>query len=525
MRVTTPPSRRGLLGGAAAAGVAAPLALALPAEGAVSYTPRRSTGQPLLATAERHLVGRFCYGITPELVTQVKAQGGARAWFDNQLAPSYVADAAADAVNDWWPSLHYGATKLWDRSKNGTETGWKWVDNYKRWVLNRRIRSKRQLLEVMTEFWENHLNVPTTGEPHFVFRKDYGDLIRRKALGTYEELLQAAITHPAMLVYLDNAINTDVAPNENLGRELLELHTVGLGGGYTESDVKASARILTGYRVDVAGTWDTSYRPGDHWVGPVSVLGFSDPNSSADGRDLTARYLTYLAHHPATAARIARKLAVKFVQDDPPQALVDRLAAVYLAQGTSIKAVLRALVDSAEFAASVGAKVRDPGEDLVASYRVLGIKVTDPPDGAADRDQYAANAMVWQAGAMGLTPFTWPRPDGAPLTNQAWASPSRLLASFQIHYSLCGGFYPKRGVSYRPFRSWVPEFPIRFDLLVDHLSVRLLQRHSTATLLQACCEAIGYSPSERITRDHALVRHHLPRVLTTLLDSPAHLTR
>ena len=126
MRVTTQPSRRGLLGGAAAAGVAAPLALALPAEAAVSYTPRRSTGQPLLATAERHLVGRFCYGITPELVTQVKAQGGARAWFDNQLAPSYVADAAADAVNDWWPSLHYGAVKLWDRSKSGTETGWKW---------------------------------------------------------------------------------------------------------------------------------------------------------------------------------------------------------------------------------------------------------------------------------------------------------------------------------------------------------------------------------------------------------------
>ena len=518
-------SRRRLLGGAAAVGLAAPLALSAPAAAAPTYTPRRYQGAPLLPAAERHLVGRFSYGITPGLVKEVRSQGGARAWFENQLSPAGIGDASAQAVDGWWPSLHLDAVRLWSRSKAGTETGWKWVQNYQRWLLNKRIRTRRQVLEVMTEFWENHLNVPTTGEPHFTFRKDYGDTIRRKALGSYSDLLYAAITHPAMLVYLDNAINTDVAPNENLGRELLELHTVGLGAGYTENDVKASARILTGWRVDVAGSWDTSYRPGDHWVGAVSVLGFSDANAASDGRDLTRRYLSYLAHHPATASRIARKLAVKFVQDDPPQSLVDRLAGVYLDQDTDIRAVLRALVDSPEFAAAVDLKVRDPGEDLVATYRVLGITVIDPPDGAPDKDKYAANAMLWQAGIMGLTPFDWPRPDGAPLTNQAWASPSRMLASFKTHWVLSGGWYPAKGARYRPRASWFPEYPIRFDMLVDYLSVRLLQRHSTATLLQACCEMVGYGPGEQITRRHRLVRSGIPYVLATVLDSPAHLTR
>ena len=504
---------------------AVPLVAASPVEAATTYTPRKYRRQPVLKAVDRHLAGRFSYGLDGSVVSEIRRAGSARAWFEDQLTPGNIDESRATAVNGWWPSLDYGPQKLWDRSKSGVETGWKWAPHYQRWVLNRRIRTRRHVLELMTEFWENHLNVPTTGEHHFVFRKDYGDVIRARALGTYDELLHATITHPAMLVYLDNAISTAVAPNENLGRELLELHTVGLTAGYTEDDVKASARILTGWRVDVGKTWDTSYRPADHWVGPVRVLEFSDANAERDARALTRRYLSYLAHHPATAQRIARKLVIKFVQDDPPAALVDELARVYLANGTAIKPMLRALVDSPEFAASAGAKVRDPGEDVVATYRVLGITLANPADGGSDAERSGANALLWQAGAMGLIPFAWPRPDGAPLTNQAWASPGRLLAGWKAHYQLAGGWYPTVGIDYRSRSSWIPEFPIRFDLLVDYLSVRLLQRRSTATLLQACCESVGYSPAERITRDHRLLRFDLPHVLATILDSPAHVTR
>jgi hypothetical protein len=126
---------------------------------------------------------------------------------------------------------------------------------------------------------------------------------------------------------------------------------------------------------------------------------------------------------------------------------------------------------------------------------------------------------------MGLIPFAWPRPDGAPITNQAWASPSRMIASFQTHYNVSGGWYPKLGITYRSRASWVPSYPMRLDVLVDYLSIMLLQRRSTSTLLQACCEAVDLPPSERIVRDHRLVKWDMPRLLTTLLDSPAHLTR
>ena len=146
---------------------------------------------------------------------------------------------------------------------------------------------------------------------------------------------------------------------------------------------------------------------------------------------MTREYLSYLARHPATARRIARKLAVKFVRDDPSEALVAHLASVYREHNTEIKPVLRALVDSEEFALAVGAKVRDPGEDVVATYRALGVKVRKPTG-----RQAAANVMAWQASDLGALPFGWPRPDGPPIDNDSWAYPSRLMASMNIHATI-----------------------------------------------------------------------------------------
>ena len=245
----------------------------------------------------------------------------------------------------------------------------------------------------MTEFWENHLNVPLNGEPSYLFRRAYGETLRANAFGRYEDILFAAVTHPAMLVYLDNSNSTAEHPNENLGRELLELHSVGIGA-YTEDHVKDAARILTGWRVDTqqgnkTPTWVASYIPGDHSVGPVQVMDFTDANAAPDGRDLTRRFIGYLAHHPLTARRIATKLVLKFVRDDAPAALVDRLAQVYLDNDTAIVPVLRALIDSPEFARSAGAKVRDATEDVVATWRVLGAQVRRPTGPAVRGEQPA----------------------------------------------------------------------------------------------------------------------------------------
>ena len=525
---TSPSRRRFLSRSAVASGVvlSAPLLRPQPANASAAarlYSPARYRGAPLLRTRERHLVGRFSYGITPGLAAQVRRAGGAEAWFEAQLSPVKISDTRAQELVTWWSGLSRDAGELWQRQASGVEGGWEVMQDYARWVLVRRMQSRRQVLEVMTEFWENHFNVPVTGDSSFTHRVPYGAAIGAQALGRFEDLLQTAITHPAMLIYLDQAVSTAKHPNENLGRELLELHTVGRGA-YAEDDVKSSARILTGWKVDVYKTWTPSYSTTDHWRGPVSVMEFSEANGSPDGRDLTRRYLSYLAHHPSTARRLARKLAVKFVSDDPSDALVTRLADVYLAGGTAIKPVLRELIASPEFAESVGQKVRDPGEDLVASYRLLRTRLSPPPEGD-EGDRFAANVMLWQVENIGTKPFGWPRPDGQPIDNESWSTPSRMLASMEMHYALSGRWWPKEGIRFRPPRAWMPQRAIRFDRLVDHLSQQLLHRRSTGALLQACCEAVDTGPRERITRKHPVYRWLFPRLLTTFLDSPAHLTR
>lgn len=159
-------------------------------------------------------------------------------------------------------------------------------------------------------------------------------------------MLYTAMKHPAMLVYLDNQLNSKDNPNENLGRELLELHTVGVGN-YDETDVRQSALILTGHSYN----WEKRayhYEPGKHYTGPVKVMGFTHPNATAaDGPAVLQAYLSYLAHHPGTAHHIAHRLAVRYVSDNPPAALVDRLAQVYLDNGTNLAAVMRAARGSA----------------------------------------------------------------------------------------------------------------------------------------------------------------------------------
>lgn len=507
---------------AAVVGGAATLALRPgPAAAATTYTPVAYTRTRLAGTYERHTANRFAYGWTPALGDEIVAAGGVAAWFERQLSGTLVSDTFHTTSSLWWPSINLSATEIWARHVDDVQKLWEATADYQRWTLVRRIHGRRQVLEAMTEFWEHHLHVPCNGEAEGLFRIAYGKGIRARALGTFEELLQFAITHPAMGVYLNNAKSKASAPNEDLGRELLELHTVGRGH-FGEQDVVNSARILTGYRVDVWNTWAVAYDPASHWTGAVKVLDFSDPNLLRDGQATTMRYLSYLARHPLTAQRIARKLAVRFVSDNPPQALVDRLASIYLANGTAIKPVLRALVASAEFRSSsvLNAKVRTPEEDVVATYRALGARISAPT-----RKESAGNNIIWQCESLGLRPYSWPRPDGRPDTAESWTSTSRILASFRQHHGMSGGWWPDVDVTYRSDASWLPQSSIRFDYLVDHLARRITGRRSTSTLLKACCQAVGIGRYQTITRDHAVVKWQMPRLIVTLLDQPAHMTR
>ena len=132
------------------------------------YRPARFKGKDtLLSRQDRHLVARFSYGVTPDLAREVRRAGGARAWFERQLRPRTVKDGKAGRLQSWWPSLRRSPRELWQRQINDIEGGWEVMDDYARWSMMRRMTSRRQVLEVMAEFWENHLHVPALGDAQF----------------------------------------------------------------------------------------------------------------------------------------------------------------------------------------------------------------------------------------------------------------------------------------------------------------------------------------------------------------------
>ncbi len=471
------------------------------------------------SAAERHLLNRFSYGVTQNLLADVSDAGGASAWFEQQLQPDRVPDAAAADLKDWYPAVWRDPGVAAAVDRNGGIKGFEVAADLVRWTLMRRLLSNRQVHEVMTDFWSNLLHVPTPEKKSWPWRPRYDATVRTHALGRFDEMLVACVLHPAMGCYLDNAQSTAEELNENLGREVLELHTVGLGR-YTEDEVKASARILTGWQVDVFGSYEAWYSERDHFVGPVRVLDFTDANSSSDGRALARRYLTHLARHPETARRVARRLVVRFVSDDPPAALVTDLAAVFLASGTDIRATLRALVKHPAFLASAGAKVRTPVEDAVATWRVLGVQPSKP----SGAESFAHAALI-QASSIGQRPFDWPRPDGFPDHAEAWTGVSRVLNSFDVHKNVAGGAFPRRDVQYRSDSSWLPRLPATLGEIVDALSRELLARPATRRLRDAVSARLELPMSYQVRSPDDFQRWRIIPLLATLLDTPAHMTR
>jgi hypothetical protein len=530
-------SRRGVIAGAAAASAAVVLPVSWPDSGsaATPYLPpvRSYTKTPVPGAKVRHMANRFAYGYTPALGAEMTAAGGPRAWFDRQLMPDLITDTETGVFSSWYPTIGRTAPQHFEIAEMQRGYGYEVWTNHGRWSMMRRLYSKRQLLEVMTEFWCNHLHVYAGADLTWLWREGYDALIRKHALGRFDEMLQAAIVHESMLTYLDADLSKVVRRvtqsgatvvtekiNENLGRELLELHTVGRSAGYTEAEVRDSAYILTGWVIDRFNTWNLSYDPDRHYTGTVKVLGFTATNSARDGRAVLVDYLQYLAHHPATAQRIARKLAVRFVSDTPSDDLVNHLAGVFRDSGTDIKTTLTALIEHPEFNAAGGKKVRTPTEDVAATFRVLGARMSKP---SSQGD--AANSIFYQCKSVGQVPFGWERPDGFPDTGQAWSSAARLMGSYRVHNSTAGHWYPSTGVAYRSHASWLPQSRIRFDLFVDHLCRTLYGRGATRLVLGAACMVVDATPSDMITRDHRVIKYRLPRLIGLLLDTQQHLTK
>ncbi|WP_067501015.1 DUF1800 domain-containing protein [Actinoplanes sp. TFC3] len=492
-------TRRAVLAASTAAAVAVAVDAAPAAAAAV---------QPEIDFTQ-HLIRRATFGPTPALLAEVK-QLGAEGWLDRQLNPEGLADADLDALLTRLPLASADiATVRAKLPKHSYDA----FGQLGRATVARAAWSNRQLFEVTAAFWANHLHISAPSSGVWDSRPDYDKSVtRRHTFGRFADMLKASARHPAMLTYLDNRSSTRTLPNENYARELMELHTVGMI--YSEADVKAAAKLLTGLTVTSAGTY--TYTASKHATGAVQILGFSHANATAaGGEDAAMALLDYLATHPATAERIATKLCVRFVADEAPASLVAELARIYLANGTAIAPVLKVLFLSPEFAASTGQKLRTPFEDLTATLRALGL-------GPEKSGTAALDALYNNLVNAGNAPLRWSPPNGFPDVAAAWASPSAFLIRCNNHLNLAAGWYPKQLT--RPadlLTSLVPVLPRTYGDLVDALAVRLTGAKLPVAHTAAVLSVAGKLPTSSLTSSDKALAGHVPYLVALVLDAPS----
>jgi len=309
--------------------------------------------------------------------------------------------------------------------------------------LLRAVESPRQLEEVMVDFWFNHFNVfAGKGVDRALVVSYERDAIRPYALGSFRTLLGATAKHPAMLFYLDNVISS--APgqnakgktrglNENYARELMELHTLGVDGGYTQRDVTELARMLTGWTFEqrrlVRDGETFRFDAGRHDRGIKTWLGREIlPNGQAEGEYA----LDVLATHPATARHLSFQLAQYFVSDVPPPRLVERMSQTWLATGGDIRAVLKTLFSSSEFmdSAAAGAKFKTPYQFVVSAARASAAPLVN------------VGPLVNTMSQLGMPLYGCQTPDGYKNTQDAWLNPDALTRRIAFATALGQGRLP-----------------------------------------------------------------------------------
>jgi uncharacterized protein (DUF1800 family) len=311
-------------------------------------------------------------------------------------------------------------------------------------TILRALYSPDQLRERMTWFWFNHFNVHQYKSNIRILVGDYEDrAIRPHALGKFRDLLIATLHHPAMMRYLDNADNAAGHLNENYAREIMELHTMGVGSGYAQSDVEALARILTGVGIDLKpedpklkpelqsqlvreGAFE--FNPARHDYGDKTFLGHA-----IKGRGLAEvdEAIDILVRHPATATHLSRQIATYFVSDNPPEPLVQRMAQTFKTTDGDIAAVLSTMVHAPEFTASLkpGSRFKDPVQYVCSAVRL------------AYDDKVILNTSSIQGWLNRLSEglFNHDTPDGYAMTSASWNGPGQMMLRFEIARQIGSG--------------------------------------------------------------------------------------
>ena len=469
--------------------------------------------EPTAEEQAQHLLNRAAFGPRPGDVAAVE-QMGTDAWLERQLHPRDVRDDAFEAVLSNFPVWSESTAALvglyppQDIFIRNLRRARGLADNapitltaddsaalkalndkanarYNQFLAAKVARaqlSERQLLEVMTDFWENHFSVFAGKMPtRFTLLEYDRDVIRPRALGRFRDLLGAVAHSPAMLYYLDNYVsvadtsratipefkaavrNGGLKPpirrrggglNENYGRELLELHTLGVDGGYTQGDVINVARALTGWTIDTPREGGRFlFREATHDAEEKHVLGhaLAQGRGQEDGEEV----LDILARHPSTARFIASKLARRFVSDTPDVALVNRAAAAFTRTDGDIREVVRTILTSPEFYARAAyrAKVKSPYELIVSARRVLRA--------SPDTTPRTAQTMA----RLGQPLFGKLTPDGWPETGDRWMNSGALLDRINLGMQIVQGALP--GASVQQWPPWATLEITTLDRQVD----------------------------------------------------------
>ena len=425
-----------------------------------------------LGTDQRilHALNRLGYGPRPGDVERVRRMGLA-AYIERQLHPQGIPDSAVQQALAAYPVLTLSTVALLRdyplptpqarrRLAAGEMSRQEMIEMYpperrpavitaqmQAARITRAVASDRQLEEVMVDFWFNHFNVNAQkGAVRWMLPAYEREAIRPHALERFRDLALATARHPAMLFYLDNWLSTRadlvvrggpnagrrMGLNENYARELMELHTLGVDGGYTQQDVIEVARCFTGWTIDRPRQGGGFiFRPLAHDRGAKRVLGQVIP--AGGGQQDGERVIDILARHEATARFIAAKLARRFVSDDPPAALVERAAATFRRTDGDIRAVLATIFTSPEFwsADAYRAKIKTPLEVVASAVRALDGRIAPGADAAG-----GGIALAREVGRLGEPLYQAQPPTGYPDRAEAWVNTGALLSRMNFALDL-----------------------------------------------------------------------------------------
>jgi uncharacterized protein (DUF1800 family) len=435
-----------------------------------------------------HLLSRFTYGAVPGQVDAVVKEGLEK-WWAEQLAGNLPEDSLERRLRPYDALQLSNAEVMAEYPRQGQiarmavreglidkdsvkadrkeyrevirsymlQKGYKPEHELFRQFISQKILraaySPNQLREVMTDFWFNHFNVSITKNDCAAFIPAYErDVIRPNVFGKFGDLLLQTAKSPAMLFYLDNFNSGGKGLNENYAREVMELHTLGVDGGYTQEDVTEAARVLTGWTVypmnengarllarfsvdqlaerGFVHEGDFFFNANRHDKGGKVVLGHVFP--AGGGYEEGVGLLGILAHHASTARFVCRKIAVRFVSDDPPQSLIDKMVKTFLDGDGNIRDVLNTMVSAPEFwdHAAIGEKTKSPFELAVGAVRNLGADIDQP---------YPLYTWITK---MGEKKYYYQAPTGFPDKGAYWINTGSLLCRMNFGLVLASGQVP-----------------------------------------------------------------------------------